>query len=161
MEKNSVTIERDGITLTLVEAGETDGQYTLKVGADTNDADYIYEECHYTREAFNEWHVLGMFVLLSQMVDRHFYELDNLVSFYGGEYEMEEALGIPTGSGDWCEPHSVSEVELTYFEGGSTYKFFPETIDDKKKIVEDYLEWSSKEYSLSSSCIHDILKELF
>ena len=161
MEKKNVIIKRNGLTLKLIKTGETDGQYTLKVGADTNDADYIYEESHYTREDFEEWHALGMFVLLCQMIGKHFYDLDNLVEFYGGELEMEELLGIPTGSEDMILPHSVSEVKLTYFEGGATYQLFPETIDDKKKIVEDYLEWSSKKFYLSSSCIHDILQELF
>lgn len=162
MGNNSVTIERDGVVLTLIEAGRWDGQYTLEVVADTNDADYVYKESHYTREEFKKWHVLGNFIILSLMKDTHFYNFENLVEFFDGEYDMEEILGIPEGSGYDTIPHSVSTVRLTYFEAGLTYQVFPENYnkEDKRKIAEEFLEWQSEFNDLDESLIPNILCEL-
>ena len=141
MEKNPVTIERDGVTLTFVRKCQTNEIYTLSVCADCNDADYIDDETHYSREEFSDSNVLGQFVVLCQMKDKYFEDLENLLEIYDeNEYDMAEALGIPTGSAELFFPHYVAEVHLTYLEGDSIYEVLPESIseEDKRKIAEEY-----------------------
>ena len=170
MKKNTATIERDGVTLTLIQAGNAAGQYTLKIGADTNDADFIYEETHYTPEEFKASHILGRFVILYQMsmIDKHLYDLENLCEFYDeassdGLYCMKEAFGIPMGCGDMMESHSVSDVELTYFENGSTYQVLADDIskDEKRRLAKEYLQSEiSDDDAEKADLIPEILEEL-
>ncbi len=132
------TITRNGVSLKFDKEGSSKGLYILTVKGDTNDADYISKTTLMDGEQFSSF--LPEIFILFEIWDRHFYEMPKLVSFFENEYELCEWLNIPSGTCD-VETHTVSGVEVTYFEDGKFYTFNPSDIpkEKRKELVFDFL----------------------
>ena len=163
MKNQAVTIERNGMVLEH-EGSVEGGFYTLKVTADTNDADLVSEVKKYTQTEADEWNLKGLVVLLYQMKHKYFDDLESLEEIFGGEYDMLECLGIPHGPGE-MESHSVYNVGLSYYEDGNTYRFDPSQFSpsEKRKIIFDYLlnqDFMQGEEKADVELVNAALKEL-
>ena len=124
------TITRNGVSLKFDKEGSSKGLYILTVKGDTNDADYISKTTLLDGEQFSSF--LPAIFILFEIWDRHFYDMPRLLRFFENAYELCEALNIPSGTCD-IRTHSVSSVQVTYFEDGKFYEFTPWDIPEEKR----------------------------